>query len=337
VTFDKVVLHALPMPYAIAAMGPPDAPSVVCATEDHGPAVRIDPPYRQASPLVSGPGGCMALLPDPQDPDGLYAIMGCFVGYHFQGAGIFRIRGGREPERILDLPFAHRIGLVRRRGRLTLLAASLAADKVDASDWSRPGAVYAAELEGDRPAAPKLEPVLPGLHKNHGFLLATLEGRASLLVGASEGLLALDLEATGGGWPVRQVLPGETSEMALLDLDGDGRPELVTIEPFHGNALRAYRSTPAGWSPFFEAELQYGHCVLAGLFAGRPSILVSNRSGEKDLILFAFDGARQPPRRIVVDHGAGAANMVVISYQGKDHILSANQAGGQVAMYTPRA
>ena len=334
-TFEKTVVHAMSMPYAIGPLGPGASPAVACAPEDHGAAVRIDPPYREARVLAPGPGGCMALVFDPVAPSDLYAISGCFLGYRFQGAGIDRIRGGGPPERVLTLPFAHRIGFVRRGGRRYLLAASLAADKKDPSDWSQPGALYAAELGPDPGAHLRLEPVVTGLHRNHGFLLAEFQGRPSLLLGATEGLLAVDL-AEPGGWPVRQVLPGETSEVALFDLDGDGQDELVTIEPFHGNALRAYRRSAGGWAMFWEGELDFGHCLVAGLFEGRRTVLASSRAGGKELLLFVFDGPRGQPRRIVVEAGAGAANMIVLSHAGKDRILSTNQAAGEVALYTPR-
>jgi hypothetical protein len=336
VTFDRTVIHEMGMPYAVAVLGAGPGASVACGTEDHGPIVRIDPPYREARPLAPGPGGCMGVAPDPARPTDLYAIMGCFPGYRFQGGGIYRIRAGTGPERVLDLPFAHRIGFGERAGRRVLLAASLAADKKDAADWSQPGALYAADLDGD-PARLRLEPVLPGIHKNHGFLLARLEGRRALLIGGQEGLLAVDLETPGERWPVRQVLAAETSEVALLDVDGDGEAELFTIEPFHGDALRGYRRAPSGWAPFWEAALQFGHGLTAGSFLGAPSLLVSSRSGAKELALFQFDPtAPGRPRRIVLEQGAGAANMAVVSHAGRDHVLSANQAAGQIVLYTPR-
>jgi hypothetical protein len=331
-----MIIHEMKMPYAIDMMGPGPEPSVACATEDHGPMVRIDPPYRQARPLVSGPGGCMSLAYDPSRPSDLYAVMGCFVGYKFQGAAIYRIREGGEPERVVDLPFAHRIGFARKGGRQVLLAASLAAGKKDPSDWSLPGGVYAIEIGDDLVSGSTLEPVLTSIHKNHGFLLAALGGRRTLLIGASEGLLAVDLEEEGPGWSTRQLLTGETSEVAAFDLDGDGEVELVTIEPFHGSALRAYRKATRGWQVFWEAELEFGHCVLAGMVEGRRSVLVSSRAGRKELLLFQFGhGVSAKPRRIVVDEGAGAANMLILSSAGRDHILSANQAAGQIVMYSP--
>jgi hypothetical protein len=334
VKLEKHVVHEMRLPYALGTLGPGPDPAVACGTEDHGPVVRIDPPYRLASPLAAGPGGCMGLTFDPGSPSEAWAIFGCFVGYDFQGGGLYRIPAGGEPERVLDLPYAHRLGFLEKGGRRLLVAASLAGHKKDASDWSTPGAVYAAETGGD-PARRRLEPVLGGIHKNHGFLVAPLDGRRSLLIGGSEGLLAADLEEAGPGWSWRQVLPGETSEMALADLDGDGRDELVTIEPFHGNLLRAYRRAGSGWSAFWEAELQFGHGLWAGTFQGRPTVLVGNRAGPKDLVLFAFDPDGQP-RRIVVDEGAGAANALVVRTPGGHALLSANQAAGQIALYAPR-
>jgi hypothetical protein len=341
--FNKTVVHRMNMPYAIGLLGAGPQPSVVCATEDHGPIVVIAPPYDSARTLVPGPGGCMALVGDGSRSGGLFAIMGCFVGYKFQGGSVYHVRNDGAASRVLDLPFVHRIGLVMRGGARYLLAANLAEDKKDAADWSKPGAVYAAVLRGtapserargDGPALLTAQPVLTGIHKNHGFLLADFEGRSSLLVGAAEGLFCVDLQSPGPEWPSRQVLSGEVSEMAVFDLDGDGKDELVTIEPFHGNTLRAYRKTADGWSRYWDAELSFGHCVLAGMFNGRRSVIVSSRTGDKNLFLFQFGGdPAESPRRIVVDEGAAAANMIILPRPGGDLLFSANQAEGEIAFY----
>ncbi len=341
--FKKHTLAKLNMPYPLGVVVRGGTRCVVAATEDHGPILFAQPPFSDAVEMVSGPGGCMALVADSERPDTLFAIMGCFVGYKFQTGGVYRISldPGGDAEKIIDLPFAHRIDFVTRGGTRFLIAATLAAGKRDAADWSRPGTLYASPV----PRAPgegwKLTPVLEGIHRNHGLLTARLVGRRSVLVSGTEGLFAADLDSGGADWAFRQVLSQEVSEMAVADIDGDGAEELITIEPFHGNSLRVYKLFAGRWQLGWQTGLDYGHCLLAGMLNGVRSILVSNRAGSRDLLLYEFttppasDKGIAEPRRLVVDHDAGAANMIVLSHKGTDRIFSTNQAAGEIVSYTP--
>jgi len=92
--FEKTVIARMNMPYAISSAVVDGKPCVVCATEDHGPALIIAPPYREAETLVPGPGGCMSLLPDGKRPGQIFAVMGCFLGYSFRAGGSFGCGGG---------------------------------------------------------------------------------------------------------------------------------------------------------------------------------------------------------------------------------------------------
>jgi hypothetical protein len=301
------------------------------------------PPFREAVEMVPGPGGCMALVADNERPDTLFAVMGCFVGYKFQTAGVYRI-SAEDPastaEKIIDLPFAHRIDFVSRGGNRFLIAATLAADKSDPADWSRPGTLYASRV----PRAPgeswELTPVLEGIHRNHGLLVARFMDRRSVLISGAEGLFAADLDSDGTDWAFRQVLSQEISEMAVSDIDGDGAEELITIEPFHGNSVRVYKLLGSRWQLAWETGLEYGHCLVAGTFNGVRTILVSNRAGNRDLLLFEFNAPPSrgrgiaDPKRHVVDPGAGAANMLIVSHEGTDRIFSTNQAAGEIVSYT---
>ena len=340
--FKKHSLVKLQMPYPLGVVVRNGKRCVVGATEDHGPIMLAQPPFQEAVEMVPGPGGCMALVADNEQPDTLFAIMGCFVGYKFQTGGIYRISPdqGRAAEKIIDLPFAHRIDFVRRGETRFLIAATLAADKRDPADWSMPGTLYASRV----PAGPaenwKLTPVLEGIHRNHGLLSTRFMGRRSVLVSGTEGLFAADLDSGGEDWAFQRVLGQEISEMAVSDIDGDGAVELITIEPFHGNSLRVYKPAGGLWKLAWETELEFGHCLLAGMLNGVRAILVSNRSGNRDLLMFEFTappGGRgiAEPKRHVVDHGAGAANMMVVSHEGTDRIFSTNQAAGEIVSYTP--
>jgi hypothetical protein len=269
--------------------------------------------------------------------------MGCFVGYKFQTGGIYRISRDTRKEwqcwRILDLPFAHRMDLVERGGNRWLVAASIAADKKDAADWSRAGTVYAAAVPSAPGGAWTLRPILEGIHRNHGYLSARLGGKRTLLISGQEGLFAAALDSPGSDFVFRKIVEQEISEVAVCDLDGDGVDELITIEPFHGSRLRVYRSASGRWVPAWEAEIAFGHCLLAGTVNGTPSVLVSNRAGSKDLLLFQW-GKGQPagngfpePQRIVVDAGVAAANMLVLPQDGGDIIVSTNQGEGEIVRY----
>jgi hypothetical protein len=342
--FKKHSLAKMHMPYPLGIVVRSGKRCVVAATEDHGPIMLARPPFREAVEMVPGPGGCMALAADNERPDELFAIMGCFVGYKFQTGGVYRI--GPEPEnaaeKIIDLPFAHRIDFVDRGGSRFLIAATLAADKSDPADWSKPGCLYAARVPRAAGESWELAPVLEGLHRNHGLLVARFMGRRSVLVSGSEGLFAADLDSEGKDWSFQQVLSQEVSEIAVSDIDGDGAEELITIEPFHGNSARVYKRVSSRWQLAWETELEFGHCLLAGMLNGDRIILVSNRAGSRDLLLFEFDaspagGAKgiADPKRHVVDAGAGAANMLIVSHEGTDRIFATNQAAGEIVAHTP--
>jgi hypothetical protein len=347
----KRSLARLNMPYPLGVLVLDGEACVAGATEDHGPILLAHPPFEAAVEMVPGPGGCMALVADDERPGTLFAIMGCFVGYKFHTGGIYRIDPalGNADEgapwtsaRIADLPFAHRIDFVSRGGARYLIAATLAADKSGPADWSRPGALYASRVPRSATEAWELAPVLEGIHRNHGLLVTRFMGKRSVLISGTEGLFAADLDEEGTEWAFRQIMSREISEIAVSDIDGDGAEELLTIEPFHGNCLRIYKMVSGRWSMAWEAALDFGHCLLAGKLNGVRSILVSNRAGSRDLLLFQFDqpagtGSFADSKRYVVDPGVGAANMLIVSRGGVDHVFATNQASGEIVCYSPGA
>ncbi len=336
----KRVLAALKAPYPLGTLILDGQPCLAFSTEDHGPVMLAAPPYVEATRIASGPGGCMALVAEGGE---LYAIMGCFPGYRFQTGALWRI--SREaarwtPSEIADLPFAHRIDFVTRGGTRYLLAASLAADKADPADWSTPGRLYACVVPRHPGENWELVPVLEGIHRNHGLLVTSFRGRPSVLVSGTEGLFAADLGQSGSTWGFIRILEEEISEVAVADVDGDGEDELITIQPFHGNSLFVYRMGPGGWKKAWEGELEFGHGLTTGKLGGVASILVSNRAGSRDLLLFQFPrrdagraGRLAEPLRTVVDPGAGAANMLILSHAGVERIFATNQAAGEIAEY----
>lgn len=360
--------------YAISTVVIDGKTQVIAATEDHGPAVLIDPDTWSATDFVPGPGGCMSIVQmseQAQDKsadrgrrpgaESLYAIFGCFPGYDFHGAAVYRIQRSLldapfTVSEIFRLPFAHRLTFVEKDGVEYLIAANLAANKESPEDWSLPGSLLAAPVPQNLSDDWEPATILDNLHKNHCMFAGRLDGERVMLIGGQEGLYCFDLESSGPGWSRRMIVDHEVSEAVLFDIDRDGADELITIEPFHGNRLAVYRREHLGEShgreigaaglttkaslldnsrlrPVFEAELAYGHGLWAGLLAGSPALVVGNRSGNQNLEIFVIDTAGTGLVRETVAEGVGSANTVVLGHAGATWIVATNQGTEQVAAY----
>jgi hypothetical protein len=135
-----------------------------------------------------------------------------------------------------------------------------------------------------------------------------------------------------GKWAVRQFFDHEVSEFGLIDLDGDGVDELVTIEPFHGNTLNVYDCVDGKWNKLYTDELWFGHGLSCGMFKGEPVIVVGNRRGPLTLNMYR----RLPDGnfvREILEDGVGPTQTQVFTAGGTDYIMSANQLKNEVALY----
>jgi hypothetical protein len=292
-------------------------------------------PDWEAEQILSGPGGCMSIIPGPGEPYSLLSILRCFPGYQFHEAGVFEIRqesGEWTAEMLFPLPFAHRLTRVRRGAEEYVVAASLAENKESPEDWSLPGTVYALPVRGGRPDSKGAFPVLEGLHRNHGMLVTSFEGEEYLLISGTEGLKASPLSDNGEEWRWETWLDHEVSEMELCDLDGDGNPELVTISPFHGDRLTVHRYMDGAWAAIARSSLSFGHGLWCGDVIDGPAIIVSNRSGSKDLELLRWSG-EGALEKAILDPGVGAANVEVVHEENGIRLFTTNQESAEVAMY----
>lgn len=166
----------------------------------------------------------------------------------------------------------------------------------------------------------------------------------NMIVGAAfsgtEGTYLFDLrEENVDLWKPQSLFDYEISEICTVDLDGDGREELVAIEPFDGNLMRVYKrggKTVAGdtFEVIAEEELSCGHGLWCGDFNNVPSILVGNRTGDRTLKLYRAtedDGSSLSER--VIDRDSGPANIAVVSCASGDVVFTTNQNSKEIALY----
>jgi len=336
----KQVLSPLEKVYAVSFFALEGRQHVLAATEEHGPCLLFSPPDWTASIVWDGPGGTMNLIPLPDRAGEFLAIQNFFPVFQSESAGIVHTAYDRAKHqwyvtRVLDLPFVHRIEVIQERAGVYLAAGTLCAGKAFRDDWSQPGAVYVGQIPRQLADPWQMTPVLTGLAKNHGLYAAVFHGRQCLLAAGQEGLFSIQVPTESETtWMTRRLIDHEVSDVVAFDLDEDGKPELVTIEPFHGDILAVYREENGRWNKIHEEAISFGHALWAGRLGNEVGILVGNRGGQKELLWFRVVSGR--PFRVereVLDSGVGPAQIAVASENGKFRIVSANHGTGQVSLY----
>lgn len=310
-----------------------DGKAYVGAGSETTPAVFLHDLSAGTSNFVNGcPGGVMSFVPAPGHPDLFYSIMGLFPPFVGMEAGVFmhrRTGDTWETTKAMALPFAHRCDILEKESRSWLFAASCSKFKAEPADWAQSGELYVIPLDdAGLPGAPEL--VYDKIWRHHGMLKARINGDDTLLFSGAEGVFYM--ARNEGKWEVKQLFDHEVSEFGLIDLDGDGTDELVTIEPFHGNTLNVYKRAGEGWEKLYTDELWFGHGLSCGMFKGEPIIVVGNRRGPLTLNLYKRLADGTFSHEILEDQ-VGPTQTQVFTADGTDYILSANQLKNEVALY----
>ena len=290
-----------------------------------------------ASSLITGcPGGVMSFIPVPGNPDLFFSIMGLFPPFIGAEAGVFMHRrsGDKwETQKVMDLPFAHRSEILHRNGKNYMFAASVSKYKENPGDWSKPGEMYLIRLEDDIKLPLKPEMIDNTLTRNHGMLRTQINGEETVCMSGVDGIFYFE-QQPGDKWVKKSLFEKEVSEFFFIDLDGDDVEELVTIEPFHGEALNVYKRNGQQWELKFSDSLSFGHGLSCGFVNAEPVIIVGNRRGSFTLDMFKVtDFATGKFSREVIEEDAGPTQTQVFASGNTDYILSANQKKNEVAVY----
>jgi hypothetical protein len=310
----------------------------VGAGSETEPVVQLYDLVRKKTEQVKDcPGGMMSFLPVPGQAGSFVSIMGLFPPFIGREAGLYLHRitdNGWKTTKMLDLPFAHRCEFLQHGGQSLLVAATVSKHKDEPADWSRPGEIHVVSLEGAEKGRWGSKVMDPGIIRNHGMIKTSIDGQESVFVSGAEGIFALSFSPTGK-LEINQVFDKEVSEMAFVDLDGDGSSELVAIEPFHGNALNVYKRIDGDWELKYSDPIAFGHGLSGGLFNGHHVIVVGNRSDSLALETFTVDDLDKGiVNRMVIEENAGPTQTQVFRFGDTDYVLSANQRKNEVALYS---
>jgi len=307
----------------------------VASEERQQPGIAVDMIAGVQETLWTAPGGCMNVVADLCNPDVLWSIQGFYPVFDSEHAVIVRHEkiGGEWASKVMThLPYAHRIALYLYEGRQYLIACQLCGSKAFRDDWSSPGAVYVACTDCSDGLPLRFVPVLEGLTKNHG--LTGYPERGFFLVSCEQGVYRLWIN-TEAPW-AEKLLDIESSEALLVDINGDGEDELITVNGFHGDHVNI-RNLRTG-EILAHIPACFCHVLDVAFLDGQKAQLTANRGGEKELMLHIpkVKGDELSFSSVVVDREAGATQATCLTLPHALSIYSANHDQNELALYEIR-
>jgi hypothetical protein len=310
---------------------------ILLATEGEGPCLAWSGTnYERQHTVWDKPGGTMSIVPIAGTNGEFLAVQKFFKLFQWEEAKIVHVRplpGERyEVSDVLHLPYIHRFDLLTVEGRHYFIGCSLATTKETREDWSNPGKMFVGEYTGPGPLDVRVlkEPMT----KNHGYSRLVRDGRMVALVTCEEGAFEVaPPEKPGADWSVRQFMDWPISDIAAIDIDGDGELEFATIEPFHGSWFRVWKKSGDGFRKIFEHPevSEFYHVVVAGTLAGKPTFIGGCRRGKQQL--FYVQATADGLEATTIEEGVGPSNVAILNEADRDIIISANREKAEAALY----
>lgn len=291
------------------------------------------------------PGGVMTMVQVPETDGQFLATHRFYSPNDSAKASIVIVtpkgKNDWEVRTLVELPFVHRFDILERNGVRYLIACALKSNHQHKDDWSSPGKVYAAVLPEDLSAFNKenqlkLEVVQEGMLKNHGYYRHKNGTVESGIVSCEQGVFQfIPPVEQGAKWEVKVLLRVPASDAVLMDIDEDGKDEIMVIEPFHGDTIAIYKQENEVYQKQYEHEekLEFLHGMFGGKVCGKPRFIVGHRNGERKLLSFTADG-KGGYEVEELDAGCGAANLLHYCHKDKDILLATNREIDEIAMYT---
>lgn len=335
---EKKPLTKLHRCYATSSTVIDGEEKILFATEGEGAAYMYSGDEFTQSTVWDGPGGTMSMVQVPGMNGDFLAVQNFFPTFQSEKATIVwahpEADGSWSVKTILDLPYVHRFDILSAGGVNYFIGCTLCTSKKDKEDWSDPGKIYVGVLPEDLNQPIELKVIKEGMVKNHGYSRAVWNGMTAGMVTCDSGVFAvMPPQTPGDGWAIETVLERPVSDIAVGDIDGDGVDELITIEPFHGNAFIISKKTANGYEKVYEypEEMEFGHVVWAGKLRGVPTVIGGQRRHAKDLFYIQYIDGEYVKTTIETD--IGPSNVAVLNGKERDIIISANREIGEAVLY----
>lgn len=280
-------------------------------------------------------GGCMSIIPLPGKEGEFFAVNEFYLKV---SPSLSKIVWGKKTEQgweikdVLSLPFLHRFDIYNVNGKNYFICATIAYDKDNKEDWSRPGQIYVGEISDNPAEGIKLEKILDGCFRNHGYSRSTYNDQICGYFASDQGVVRV-IPPFDGNWHVEKVLEGKISEIALVDIDNDGEMEMMTIEPFHGNSMKIYKLKDGKYEEDFvyPYEIDFAHTLVGTKLCGVNSFVGGVRRVNAELFVIQYIDNKYVVT--IVESNVGPANIDVVNRDNDDIIIAANHTKNEAAIY----
>jgi len=340
---NKKVIGNLNKCYSIAPLRWNDKDYILVAAEKQDPCYLFDLEGNKVDTVWEGPGGVMTMCQVPGSNGVFLATYKFYSPNDGMDAKIIICAptGGKwEMRTLVDLPCVHRFDILTSEGKDYLIACTLKTSHEGKEDWSQPGKIWVAELPKDLSGFNddnqlKMEVLEEGLLKNHGYSRVSENGQMKSIVTYDGGVFKITPPAVGQDWKSEKILDAQISDASYVDMDGDGKNELCTFTPFHGDDVVIYHMEDDGYKEVyrFPEPFEFSHAIMAADIGGKPTWVAGHRKGKRGLNAFRYDGDKKDYTFDIIDEGAGPANVFCHKYQGKDVIIATNRETDEIARY----
>lgn len=338
----KKVLANLEKCYSIAPLHYKGRDHILVAAEKTDRCILFDMEGKEEETIWEGPGGVMTMVQVP-GTDGQFLATQKFYSPNDSKEAKIVIATPKDGEweirTLADLPFVHRFDILESDGKNYLIACCLKSGHEYKDDWRSYGKVYVAELPEDLSRFDeehqlKLTVIKDNMLKNHGYYRVERNGKMSSLVCCESGVYRFcPPDSQNPSWKIKNIVNVAASDATLIDLDGDGKDELLVLSPFHGDTLQIYKEKAEGYELVYEypEKIDFLHAIWSGKIQGKSVVMVGHRKGNRDLLKFYWEDGEYHAE--CIDHDCGPANVYGFRYKERDYLVAANREINEIAMY----
>lgn len=335
---EKIVIDDVKRCYSVQEINLEGENYFFFASEDPfvGASLYKEKDLKQKIELWNEAGGCMSLIPHREHQ--FLAIQDFYLKV---SPSMSKLVLGTVNEQgvviqdLLHLPYLHRFDIFHQGDVDYLLLATVADDKENKDDWSKAGKIYGAVLPKDVSQGIKLEVLQDGLFRNHGYSRSEENGQPCGLIASDQGVLQVfPPKSLGDVWQIKSILEQtQVSEAVLLDIDGDGLKEMMTIEPFHGNQIKIYKQKNGKFvcDYIYPNKIDFAHALVADTVLNQPTFIAGIRREDAELVLIQVKDNHYC--EIMVDKQGGPANLKLVHRENEDYILAANHTQNEAVLY----